>query len=73
MRIDGLVISHADIDHYNAVPGLLERFRVGSVYVSPVMFSDFGDVGHVSGTKLLHEVDRCAPACLYERFGRVTD
>ena len=27
MRIDGIVISHADIDHYNAVPGLLERFR----------------------------------------------
>jgi competence protein ComEC len=28
MRIDGLVISHADIDHFNAVPGLLERFRI---------------------------------------------
>ena len=41
MRIDGLVISHADVDHYNAVPGLLERFRVGTVYVSPVMFDGF--------------------------------
>src|SRR5205807_8051099 len=38
MRIDGIVISHADTDHYNAVPGLIERFRVGTVYVSPVMF-----------------------------------
>jgi competence protein ComEC len=55
MRIDGLVISHADIDHYNAVPGLLERFQIGTVYVSPVMFSGFGDVGTTSGTKLLHE------------------
>ena len=42
MRIDGIVISHADIDHYNAVPGLLERFRIGAVYVSPVMFQSFG-------------------------------
>lgn len=43
MRIDGIVISHADIDHYNAVPGLLERFRVGTIYVSPVMFRSIGD------------------------------
>ncbi|MCI0333649.1 MAG: ComEC/Rec2 family competence protein, partial [Planctomycetes bacterium] len=43
MRIDGIVISHADIDHYNAVPGLLERFRVGTVYVSPMMFDGFND------------------------------
>ena len=43
MRIDGLILSHADIDHYNAVPGLLERFRVGTVYVSPVMFDTIGD------------------------------
>jgi competence protein ComEC len=42
-RIDGLVISHADVDHYNAVPGLLERFRVGAVYVSPMMFDGMGD------------------------------
>jgi competence protein ComEC len=43
MRIDGIVISHADIDHYNAVPGLLERFHVGAVYVSPMMFDGFDD------------------------------
>jgi competence protein ComEC len=33
-RIDHLVLSHADADHFNAVPGLLERFRVGEVVVS---------------------------------------
>ncbi|MEZ6096331.1 MAG: MBL fold metallo-hydrolase [Pirellulaceae bacterium] len=32
-RIDVLVISHADIDHFNAVPDLCQRFRVGSVWV----------------------------------------
>lgn len=33
-RIDTLVISHADTDHFNAVPGLLERFAIGEVVVS---------------------------------------
>ena len=27
-RIDGLILSHADSDHYNAMQGLLERFSV---------------------------------------------
>ena len=39
-HLDALVISHADTDHFNAVPGLLERFSVGAVYVSPVMFEE---------------------------------
>ena len=34
-RIDTLVVSHADADHFNAVPGLLERFTVGEIVVSP--------------------------------------
>ena len=33
-RIDTLVISHADSDHFNAVPELLERFAVGEIVVS---------------------------------------
>ncbi|MEM6330497.1 MAG: ComEC/Rec2 family competence protein, partial [Planctomycetota bacterium] len=37
-RIDAIVLSHADVDHYNAAPGLIERFAVGGLYVSPVMF-----------------------------------
>jgi competence protein ComEC len=37
-RIDAIVLSHADIDHYNGIPGLLERFSVGGIYVSPHMF-----------------------------------
>jgi competence protein ComEC len=38
-HIDAIVLSHNDIDHINAVPELLERFSVGVVYVSPVMFN----------------------------------
>jgi competence protein ComEC len=37
-HLDAIIVSHADIDHFNALPGLLERFSVGVVYVSPVMF-----------------------------------
>ena len=37
-HIDAVVISHSDIDHYNALPELLRRFSVGAVYVSPIMF-----------------------------------
>lgn len=38
-RIDGLIISHADADHFNAMPGLLERFSVGAVFVPERMFA----------------------------------
>jgi competence protein ComEC len=37
-HLDAVVLSHPDTDHYNALPGLLEKFSVGAVYVSPVMF-----------------------------------
>lgn len=32
-RIDTLVVSHADADHFNAVPSLLERFPAGEILV----------------------------------------
>lgn len=38
-HIDAIVLSHNDVDHFNAVPELLNRFSVGAVYVSPVMFN----------------------------------
>src|SRR6185503_20266649 len=34
-RIDALFISHADVDHYNGLPQLSERFPIGAVYVPP--------------------------------------
>ena len=37
-HLDAVVLSHPDIDHYNALPELLDRFSVGAVYVLPVMF-----------------------------------
>lgn len=38
-HIDAVAFSHPDIDHYNALPELLNRFSVGAVYVSPSMFA----------------------------------
>jgi len=39
-HLDAIVVTHADADHYNAIPELLKRFSVGAVYVSPVMFEN---------------------------------
>ena len=47
-RIDTLVISHADTDHFNAVPELLDRFAVGEIVVPPPFLeSDSWAVGEV--------------------------
>jgi competence protein ComEC len=35
VRIDELILSHADLDHFNGVPALLERFTVGQVTCTP--------------------------------------
>ncbi|GAB6165841.1 ComEC/Rec2 family competence protein [Thermostilla marina] len=39
-RIDTVVISHPDVDHFNALPSLIERFEIGRVYVTPIMLED---------------------------------
>lgn len=36
-HLDAVVLSHGDVDHYNGLPGLLDRFSVGAIYVTPVM------------------------------------
>ncbi|MCA9084208.1 MAG: DNA internalization-related competence protein ComEC/Rec2 [Planctomycetaceae bacterium] len=38
-RIEGLLVSHADLDHYNAVGGLLNRMPVGRFLVSAAFLS----------------------------------
>ena len=34
-RIDDLILSHADLDHFNGVPQLAERFAIGRVICTP--------------------------------------
>jgi len=44
-HIDTIVISHADVDHFNALPGIVEKFSVGRVLMSRRMReSDSGAV-----------------------------
>src|SRR2546429_6964842 len=38
-RVDEVLLSHADLDHFNGLPGLLERFAVGQVTWTPT-FAD---------------------------------
>jgi len=39
-QLDQIVISHADADHYNAIPQLLGKFRVGQICYGTTMFRD---------------------------------
>jgi competence protein ComEC len=34
-RVDEVLLSHADLDHFNGLPALLERFAVGQVTTTP--------------------------------------
>ncbi|MEN1680942.1 MAG: ComEC/Rec2 family competence protein [Planctomycetota bacterium] len=61
-RIDAMVISHADVDHFNAVPGLLDRFAVGGVYVSPAMFAETAERPNSAPAGLLRRIDQAGVA-----------
>ena len=39
-HIDAVVLSHADADHYNAIPRLLKQFSIGAIYMSPEMLAN---------------------------------
>ena len=39
-RLDGIILSHADSDHFNALPGLLKRFQVNCVITPPGMLDE---------------------------------
>lgn len=39
-HLDAVVVSHADVDHFNALPELFERFSVGAIYISTVMLEN---------------------------------
>lgn len=38
-HLDGIFLSHADADHYNALPGLLKRFSVDQLITPPGMLA----------------------------------
>lgn len=40
MRLEGIILSHADADHFNALPGLLRRFTVRRIVTPPGMLAE---------------------------------
>lgn len=48
-RLDAVVLTHPDVDHYNALPGLLERFPIDVVWTTTQMFPRFDDPADRSG------------------------
>ena len=51
-RIDVLILSHADADHFNGLPDLLDRFPIGVVRFPP----GFGGPANPGAKRLLDEV-----------------
>jgi competence protein ComEC len=45
-HIDAIILSHADADHYNGLPDLLDRFSIGAVRVPPG-FADASNPGAI--------------------------
>ena len=61
VRLNAVILSHADIDHYKPLLELLERFDVGIVYCSPWMFNKVDPALdqlrrtiHTTGTRVGH-------------------
>ena len=51
-KIDVIILSHADADHYNGLPDLLDRFPIGVVRVPP----GFGGPANPGAKRLLDDV-----------------
>lgn len=59
-RIDAIILSHSDTDHFNAVPILAERFTIGAVYVSPYMFlKDNPAIDYLAETLKKYQIPIC--------------
>lgn len=66
-RIDCLVLSHADTDHFNGVPDLLDRFRIGRVVLS----REFLESGSPAARGLLSMLDERGVPVSAVRAGQV--
>ncbi|NLX14219.1 MAG: ComEC/Rec2 family competence protein [Phycisphaerales bacterium] len=56
-RIDAVLLSHANLDHYSALPDLLERRRVGRI-VSPPHFVSHGRKSRSTATVMREAADK---------------
>jgi competence protein ComEC len=64
-RIDEVILSHADLDHFNGIPGLLEYFSVGQVTMTP----SFADKATPGVRETLSALDRAGVATRVVKAG----
>ena len=61
-RVDYLFLSHADLDHFNAVPSLQKMFPIGQIIVNPGFFQKITPgVKQIQKLKQAHGIFREAP------------
>ncbi len=53
-RIDEIILSHADLDHFNGLPALLDRFAIGQITSTP----SFADKSTPGVRETLAEIER---------------
>ncbi len=68
-RIDEVFLSHADLDHFNGLPALLDRFAVGQVTMTPT-FADKNTPGVTDTVAVLRE--RGVPVRILKAGDKVT-
>jgi competence protein ComEC len=68
-RIDEVILSHGDLDHFNGIPDLLDRFAVGQVTCTPT-FADKSTPGVRHTLDILHE--RAIPMRIVKAGDRLT-
>jgi len=68
-RIDEVILSHADLDHFNGLPDLLDRFAVGQVTCTPT-FADKTTPGVRHTLNVLRE--RAIPMRIVKAGDRLT-
>jgi competence protein ComEC len=53
-RIDDVLLSHADLDHFNGLPALIDRFRIGRIILTP----SFADKPTPGVREALHAIEQ---------------
>ncbi|MEN0110601.1 MAG: ComEC/Rec2 family competence protein [Planctomycetota bacterium] len=70
-RLDAVLLSHPDVDHYNGVPGLVERFDVRQVATTEGMFPRWDDPEDRTGpAELRRLLDRAGVPIATLRMGQ---
>ncbi|MDO4569758.1 MAG: DNA internalization-related competence protein ComEC/Rec2 [Planctomycetia bacterium] len=67
-RLDGIFVSHPDMDHYNGISGILERFDTDAIFVSQMTLNSMSDAH--DNVKIDKNSDKKALAEVYDAIHR---